>query len=717
MHFRTSRVLIIGALFLGAARGFTQELSVGAAKAGGVYGVGEKIVWRVAVKGEGADGIGKVNYVLRKGGRTEMGRGEVVLQNGSGEIETSLAEPGTILAEFSIAPTGKAPIKALAGAAVAPEKIQPSAPEPADFDAFWKSKVEELNAVPANPQLEAGESGNATVDYWKIELNNIRGSKVRGQLARPKNGAKLPALLIVQWAGVYGLPKGWAVDRAREGWLTLNINAHDLPIDQTPEFYKKQSDGPLKDYPAIGNDDRDKSYFLRMYLSCYRAADYLTGRDDWDGKTLVVTGGSQGGLQAIMTGGLHPKVSAVIANVPAGCDHTGPLVGRAGGWPMWMARANGPNAEKIIEASKYYDVVSFARRVKVPAFVAAGLIDQTCPPAGIMAAVNQMQGKKELLVMEKAEHQDRGGTQAGFYARSGQWLWALVRGQEAPVAAKTIVTESPLIAPGASVQKLADGFKFTEGPAPDAQGNVYFTDQPNNRIHKWSTDGKLSTFLEPAGRSNGLAFDSQGRLWACADEKNELWRIDVATGKTEVLLKDYAGKLFNGPNDVWVRPDGGAYFTDPFYKRPYWNRGPMEQDQQAVYFLSPDGKVSRVTHDLKQPNGLVGSADGKNLYVADIGASKTFAYDIQPDGTLSNKRLFCEQGSDGVTLDEQGNVYLTGKGVTVYNKDGQKIEQIDVPEGWTANVCFGGADGKLLFITASKGIYGVKMRVKGSARQ
>ncbi len=278
--------------------------------------------------------------------------------------------------------------------------------------------------------------------------------------------------------------------------------------------------------------------------------------------------------------------------------------------------------------------------------------------------------------------------------------------------------ESPIIAPGAKLEKLADGFKFTEGPAVDAQGNVYFTDQPNDRILKWGVDGKLSTFLEPAGRSNGLCFDDKGRLWACADAKNELWVIDVATGKHTVALKDYQGKLLNGPNDVWVRPDGGVYFTDPFYKRDYWKRGPTEQDQEATYFLTPDGKsLTRVTDDLKQPNGIIGTPDGKTLYVSDIKAGQTFAYDIQPDGSLHNKRLACKLGSDGMTIDDQGNIYLTGKGVTVFDKSGQQIEHIDVPESWTANVCFGGPDMKTLFITASKGLYAIKMQVKGAARQ
>ena len=279
-------------------------------------------------------------------------------------------------------------------------------------------------------------------------------------------------------------------------------------------------------------------------------------------------------------------------------------------------------------------------------------------------------------------------------------------------AVRLLAADSHIIAPGATLQKLSGDFTFTEGPAADKKGDVYFTDQPNDRIMKWSADGKLSTFMHPSGRANGLCFDSAGNLWACADEKNELWSIDMS-GRHTVILKDYQGKLFNGPNDLWFRPDGGLYFTDPYYKRPYWNRGPKEQEEH-VYFLASDHKtVTRVTEDLKQPNGIIGTPDGKTLYVADIGAGRTYRYAIQKDGSLKDKKLFCELGSDGMTIDDHGNVYLTGKGVSVFDASGEKIEHIDVPESWTANICFAGKDKQTLFITASKGIYSLQMQVKG----
>jgi gluconolactonase len=273
-----------------------------------------------------------------------------------------------------------------------------------------------------------------------------------------------------------------------------------------------------------------------------------------------------------------------------------------------------------------------------------------------------------------------------------------------------------LIADGAKVEVLSEGYLFTEGPAVDRDGNVYFTDQPNDRIVKYdAADGSFSDWLKPAGRSNGTYFDAAGNLIACADEKNELWSISPDK-KVTVLLSDLGGKLLNGPNDLWLRPDGNFYFTDPLYARDYWKRDKaMQQPGQYVYFFDVKGKkATAVATDLKQPNGLIGTPDGKTLYVADIGGRKTYSYSIRPDGGLDRKTLFCEMGSDGMTIDAEGNVYLTGRGVTVFDKTGSKVTTIPIPEPWTANVTFGGKDRRLLFITAGKKIYGVKMRVRGA---
>ena len=278
-------------------------------------------------------------------------------------------------------------------------------------------------------------------------------------------------------------------------------------------------------------------------------------------------------------------------------------------------------------------------------------------------------------------------------------------------------TESGLsvIARGAGLLKLAGGFDFTEGPTCDVNGDVFFTDQPNDRILKWSADGGLSTFLEPAGRANGMCFDATGHLIVCADEKNELWSI-APDGTVSVLVSEYLGSRLNGPNDVWVRPDGGIYFTDPFYRRTWWTHDAMPQDGQHLYFLSPDRQqLVRVADDMMKPNGIIGTPDGRTLFVADIEAGKTYRYDSAPDGGLSGKALAADCGSDGMTLDNEENLYLTGDGVVVFDRTGRVIERIPVPdEKWTANVSFGGRDRRMLFITASRGLYAVRTRVRGA---
>src|ERR1700722_12047351 len=233
------------------------------------------------------------------------------------------------------------------------------------------------------------------------------------------------------------------------------------------------------------------------------------------------------------------------------------------------------------------------------------------------------------------------------------------------MAMPAALAESP-IASGAKLEKLAGGFAFTEGPTCDKHGNVFFTDQPNNRIMEWSGDGKLSPFLIPAGRANGMYFDAKGNLIACADEHDQLWSISPRK-KVTVLIKDFQGKYLNGPNDVWVAPNGAMYITDPFYLRKYWDNTMMALPNEEVFYLSPDRKtLTLATDDLKKPNGISGTPDGKNLFVSDIGAKQTWRYDIQPDGSLTNKTFICALGSDGMTIDETGNLYLTGNGVTIF---------------------------------------------------
>lgn len=321
----------------------------------------------------------------------------------------------------------------------------------------------------------------------------------------------------------------------------------------------------------------------------------------------------------------------------------------------------------------------------------------------------------------------------------------------------------PTVAPDAVVEKLAalptepytvSGKPFTEGTTCAPNGDVYFIEQNSNKILRWSVaEKKLHLFMHPAGYSNGMLFDHHGQLIACADERNELWSISITQTKTipypaplnpavgekptaatltlpaysVIMDGHYKGKLLGGPNDLSIRPDGGIYFTDPFYRRDWWTPGrQQEQELKTVYYLSPDRKtLTRVLADFNSttgkpgtPNGIVGTPDGKTLYVSDISGNETWSFAIQPDGSLTEKTLVCSIGSDGMTLDDQGNLYLSAgskpNGVTVVNvKSGKQIGFIQVPEQ-PANMCFAGPGHSTLYIAARTGFYSIPTKVKGA---
>jgi len=265
-----------------------------------------------------------------------------------------------------------------------------------------------------------------------------------------------------------------------------------------------------------------------------------------------------------------------------------------------------------------------------------------------------------------------------------------------------------------TVTLVSADYQFTEGPAVDTTGNVFFTDQPNDRILKIDLKGKVSEFLKPAGRSNGMFFAPDGKLIACADEKNEMWEIS-SDKSHRVLFGAFEDRKLNGPNDVWIDSNSTMYFTDPYYQRKWWEHKTKPQNKQSVYRVDRDGaNVTVVDDSLVQPNGIVGDSKRRLLFVADIGASKTYQYTIASDGTLVDRKLFCLNGSDGMTIDDSGNLYLTGKkGVMVFNKEGKEIQIISIPKNWTANVCIGGKDRKTLYITASDSVYSVRLKHTG----
>ena len=407
----------------------------------GIYGPNETVTWSVDIAGD-RTGLIALPYVVKADDQVEVGKGTIDLSAGPATITASRPDPGVLVTHiYPMVKTNGLPI-ASGGAVISPEKIQPSAPAPDDFDDFWNAKLKELDAVPINPKVEKEDVSSVKnsegVDYYKVTLDNIRGTHVQGQLARPTQGEKFPAMLMVQFAGVYPLNKDQVIAQAKPGWLALNISAHDLPIDETPAFYDNLKATTLKDYVYIGSDDRDTSYFLRMLLGCARAVDYLKTRPDWDGKTIMVTGTSQGGLQSFAAAALRPNdVNVLAVNVPAGADVYAPLATppRAFGWPYWLSNW-GPkdrDMKKVQTTAGYYDLIYFAQRIKASALVDCGLIDPAARPTGVIAAYNQIKTPKQLLILPLSDHYGTGGAQMPFLTTFNKWKMALQKGEPLPI--------------------------------------------------------------------------------------------------------------------------------------------------------------------------------------------------------------------------------------------------------------------------------------------
>ena len=393
-------------------------------KPSGVYALGDILGWKVSVR-PGAHPAADYTFTAKKNDLEVIKTAPLHLANGTAAIEVALNEPAMVYVEIS--PThGDAKTKPIVvGAAVAPEKLQPAVPPPADFDSFWRSKIRLLEAIPANPVLHPGPSDKPGVEWATLTLDHINGAHVHGQLAKPTRAGKFPGLVIFQWASPpYPLQKAWVTERAAEGWLALNIEPHDVLPDQPASYYEALPPA-LKQYQAIGRNDRNKSYFLQMYLADYRAVDYLASRPDWDGHTLVVTGTSMGGQQSLCAAGLNPKVTALVVNEPAGADSNGPLHGRAAGYPNWPS-----DDRQIMRTALYFDTVNCAMHIRVPSLIAMGFIDTTAPPAGIWAAFNQIRAPKLAVPMIDSPHNNLATLeqQRPYTRRSAEWLGLLVQG-------------------------------------------------------------------------------------------------------------------------------------------------------------------------------------------------------------------------------------------------------------------------------------------------
>jgi cephalosporin-C deacetylase len=418
----SAAALALVATFVSAVpRAHAQPLSFTPFHAGGIYELGERAGWTAALTQNGATPVTQYTYVIRKNNRDVVRTGTLDLSSGSGTIETAADEPAMLYVEVSPAASPEAaPGMGSAihlGAAVAPWKLRPAVPKPADFDFFWDEKLKALSEIPVNPVLTPMETSQAGVELHTVKLDSL-GSHVQGYLARPSREGKFPALVIFQYAGVYALRTQSVTDRAAEGWLAFDVDSHDMSPGQAA--------GVSTSYQAIGNTDREKSYFLNMYLRDARAIAYMESRPDWDGTTIVLTGTSMGGQQSLVAAGLRPEVTAVIVNEPSGADSNGDLHGHKAGYPNWPSNDPG-----IMRTALYFDTVNFASRIKAPVLAALGFIDTTAPPTGIWIALNQIPGPKEAVPMVESDHNNRTPQKQGDYtSRSRQVMELLLKGGE-----------------------------------------------------------------------------------------------------------------------------------------------------------------------------------------------------------------------------------------------------------------------------------------------
>ena len=421
-------VLVVALLLAAAALpAAAQKVVLTPFHASGIYRTGESVGWTVALPPGAAAPAGGFTFQLLQNEMVPLKSGTLDLTHGPATVEATLAEPAMVF--LAVTPAGAPKERSIAGAAVAPDQLRPSEPRPDDFDAFWASKLKLLNAVPANPVVTPGESGREGVEYATFKLDNFNGAHVYGQLAKPARAGKFPALVIFQWASPpYPLQKPWVTDRAAEGWLALDVEPHDVPCDLPPAFYAALP-AMLKSYQNIYDADRDRNYFLQMYLGDCRALEYLRTRPDWDGKTIVVMGTSMGGQQSLCVAGLDPQVTGLVVDVPAGCDADAALHGRWASYPNWNVKN-----PQVAETARYFDAVNFAPRIKARCMVAMGFVDEIAAPAGIWTAFNLIPGPKEAVPMVDSPHNNLAtpAQQRPYTERSAVWLAALARGEVPP---------------------------------------------------------------------------------------------------------------------------------------------------------------------------------------------------------------------------------------------------------------------------------------------
>ncbi len=361
-----------------------------------LYHRGETVTFTVKLEVDGKPAeSGEVEWALTQDGVDPKRAGKTKLEGGKAVITGTLDAPGFLQCRATWQ-QGEMKLTALAGAGLDPLQIKPSQPVPDDFVAFWTAKKKELAAIPVNARLTPVKAADG-VEAFDVQADSV-GAGVSAYFARPAAAKprSLPIILTVHGAGVTTSQLNSVTGWAKSGALAMDMNAHGLPNGKPKEFYDALAAGELKDYRVRGSSSRETIYFLGMFLRLVRALDFLAAQPEWDGRTVVVSGSSQGGAQAIAAAGLDARVTFFVAGVPAMCDHTGSLAGRIAGWPKFI-KTGGEGAAEVVAAVRYFDSVNFAALAKAPGFFTVGFIDTTCPPTTVYAAYNALKAEKGIF--------------------------------------------------------------------------------------------------------------------------------------------------------------------------------------------------------------------------------------------------------------------------------------------------------------------------------
>ncbi|WP_317047767.1 acetylxylan esterase [Pleomorphovibrio marinus] len=393
--------LLAGPLFSQSQTGDLIRIMVSPSKEGMVYGVNEDIQFDVGIYQYGQlVKNAEINFEYGPEMMEPTKKGTMTLKDGTGQIKAGkMTDPGFIRCKITFK-NEKGSYSNTGTAGVDPEKIQPTIPYPDDFMDFWKGAIKDMENLPLTPTLTLmPEKGNHHSDVYHVSFRNANGY-IYGILTKPKKAGKYPALLVVPGAGV----RPYQAAHTEKNLITLQIGIHGVPVNQYDSpLYSHLASGPLSGYNTINMDDRNRYYYKRVYLGCVRAVDFLHSLEEFDGENLGVMGGSQGGALSIITAGLDSRVKYLMSYYPALSDLTGYLHGRAGGWPHLFKEEFTNQASKI-ETAAYYDVVNFAKQVKVPGLYSLGFNDNVCPPTSMYSAINSISADKSISLYKDAAH-------------------------------------------------------------------------------------------------------------------------------------------------------------------------------------------------------------------------------------------------------------------------------------------------------------------------